>query len=155
RSRGRPFGGRVDRGLYKMDSGGSFPAKAGETASRRRGSSPRRALLLMNETLAALLQPALQNEGILAEAVGEPDLADVKVQLGGYDLVLFAPPQLPGLDCSHLVRWRQQGVTSHVLVLLPRDSSSADKVQTLEAGADGYLGLPVSIEELVAHIHAL
>jgi DNA-binding response OmpR family regulator len=70
-------------------------------------------------------------------------------------VVLLAPNHLPGVDYSRLVGWRRDGVLTHVLVLLPGDCDSADKVRALDAGADGYLQLPVSAEELAAHLRVL
>jgi len=77
------------------------------------------------------------------------------VQSGGYDVVLLAPDHLPGVDYSRLLRWRRHGVTVHILVLLPGDCDSADKVRALDVGADGYLQLPLSAEELTARMRAL
>lgn len=62
---------------------------------------------------------------------------------------------LPVLDgLTVLRRWREQRITTPVLVLTARDTWR-DKVDGLRAGADDYLGKPFEGEELLARIEAL
>jgi DNA-binding response OmpR family regulator len=138
-----------------MDHGDPSWPLAGETFSESSGTSPLRALLLTGRALADSLRSALENEGVLVDTAQQAALADSKVQSGDYDVVLFAPDHLPGVDDSRLLHWRRLGVTAHILVLLPDDCDSADKVRALDAGADGDLQLSVSAEELAARLRAL
>lgn len=62
---------------------------------------------------------------------------------------------LPGLDgLTILKRWRQEGVTSPVLLLTAR-SAWTDRVDGIDMGADDYLVKPFRIEELMARLRAL
>ncbi|MBE9110477.1 response regulator [Nodosilinea sp. LEGE 07298] len=71
-----------------------------------------------------------------------------------YDLVVL-DIDLPGLDGVSLCqRLRQTGYAGPILLLTGR-SSSTDKVQGLNAGADDYLVKPYTLVELTARIRAL
>jgi DNA-binding response OmpR family regulator len=62
---------------------------------------------------------------------------------------------LPGLDgLSLLQRLRQQGKTTHVLLLTAKDTVE-DRVRGLQLGADDYLIKPFALEELIARVEAL
>jgi len=65
------------------------------------------------------------------------------------DLML---PRLDGLGV--LRRLREEGKTTHVLILTARDAV-ADRVRGLEAGADDYVVKPFAFEELLARVNAL
>src|ERR1043165_9077707 len=65
-----------------------------------------------------------------------------------YDLIIL-DLMLPGMSGTELLRrLRQKGMTSAVLVLTARDSTS-DKVENFEAGADDYLPKPFAFAELL------
>lgn len=62
---------------------------------------------------------------------------------------------LPVLDgLTVLQRWREQGVSTPVLILTARDSWH-EKVGGIDAGADDYLTKPFHTEELLARLRAL
>ncbi|UXZ55085.1 response regulator [Halomonas sp. 7T] len=62
---------------------------------------------------------------------------------------------LPDGDGLQLLRtWREQGVTTPVLILTARDAVR-DRVDGLQCGADDYLVKPFDLDELVARLHAL
>src|SRR5215217_141473 len=62
---------------------------------------------------------------------------------------------LPGIDgVGVLKRLRQQGNRVPVIMLTARDAS-ADKVHSLDTGADDYLTKPFNTEELMARLRAL
>src|SRR5262249_26254561 len=114
-----------------------------------------RVLILTRPSLAGSLLAALESEGVRAESTPHPASADLKIRAGGYDVVFLSRDYFPGLDFSWLKRWRRDGVTAHILVLFAGDGDSADKIRALEAGADGYLSLPVPAGELAARLRAL
>ncbi|WP_431191009.1 response regulator transcription factor [Leptolyngbya subtilissima] len=71
-----------------------------------------------------------------------------------YDLILL-DVTLPKLDGMGLCRrMRDRGLTTPVLMLTARDTSS-DKVMGLDAGADAYMVKPFHLEELLAQVRAL
>ncbi|HET6203249.1 MAG TPA: response regulator transcription factor [Planctomycetota bacterium] len=71
-----------------------------------------------------------------------------------YDVVIL-DLMLPRLDgWTFLRRLREQGRTTHVLVLTARDSVE-DRVRGLREGADDYLVKPFAFEELLARVEAL
>ena len=62
---------------------------------------------------------------------------------------------LPGMDgVGVLKKLRQQGNSAPVIMLTARDAS-ADKVHSLDTGADDYLTKPFHTEELMARLRAL
>lgn len=62
---------------------------------------------------------------------------------------------LPGLDGMTLLkRWRNEGVTTPIIVLTAR-SHWAERVDGIEAGADDYLVKPFRPEELIARVRAI
>lgn len=61
-------------------------------------------------------------------------------------------PKLDGLTI--LKRWRQEGLTTPVIVLTAR-GTWAERVEGIDAGADDYLPKPFRMEELLARIRAL
>lgn len=71
-----------------------------------------------------------------------------------YDLILL-DVVVPGLDGMSLCRQlRSQGAQMPILMLTGK-SSSSDRIEGLEAGADDYVVKPFDIPELVARIRAL
>ncbi|HSM82882.1 MAG TPA: response regulator transcription factor [Nodosilinea sp.] len=71
-----------------------------------------------------------------------------------YDLMVM-DVTLPKLDGIGLCRrMRDRGLTTPVLMLTARDTSS-DKVLGLDAGADAYMVKPFHLEELLAQVRAL
>lgn len=61
-------------------------------------------------------------------------------------------PKLDGLTI--LKRWRQEGLTTPVIVLTAR-GTWAERVEGIDAGADDYLPKPFRMEELLARVRAL
>jgi len=114
-----------------------------------------RVLLLADRSLAESLRPPLEKEGGLVDAAEQAALADLKVQTGSYDAMFLAPHRLADFSYTRLQRWRRGGLRAHVVVLLPGDCNSTEKVHALDAGADGYLLPPFSAEELRAQLRAL
>ena len=112
-------------------------------------------LLLVEDDLELVkrLKKALHNagyavehadNGIDGEFLGEEDFDIIILDLG--------LPDKTGLEV--LTHWRNQGLTTPVLILTARDAWH-EKVDGLKAGADDYLGKPFHIEELLARLEAL
>jgi two-component system, OmpR family, response regulator len=61
-------------------------------------------------------------------------------------------PKLDGL--SVLKRWRNEGITTPVIILSAR-GTWAERVEGIDAGADDYLPKPFAMEELLARLRAI
>ncbi|MFV2093199.1 MAG: response regulator transcription factor [Hyphomicrobiales bacterium] len=85
------------------------------------------------------------SDGEAAEFLGSTEEFDAVI----LDLGL---PKLDGL--SVLKRWREQGITTPVLVLTARGTWQ-DKVEGIDAGGDDYLAKPFQIEELLARLRSI
>ena len=73
---------------------------------------------------------------------------------GGYDAVVL-DVMLPGMDgCEVVHEMRRQGVSTPVLMLTAR-TSTENKVEGLDAGADDYMTKPFEAPELLARLRAL
>jgi len=114
-----------------------------------------RALFLIDNPLAEYLGRTLKELGVEVDGVEQVAHADFKVQSESYDAVLLERDRLGGFGYSQLLRWRRGGLRAHVLVLLPRGCDSFERVDALDAGADGYLLSPFCVEELRARFRAL
>jgi DNA-binding response OmpR family regulator len=100
------------------------------------------------------VRQALEEEGFAVDTATDGDQADVKARTTPYDVIVLdiMLPKVDGLTL--LKRWRQDGVTAHVLMLTAK-GSTADKVTGLDCGADDYLAKPFDIGELLARVRAL
>jgi len=114
-----------------------------------------RVLFLTDRSLIDSLQPALKAEGVLFDVADQLTNADFKVRTHCYDVVVLERDRFGEFSYGRLLRWRHAGLKAHVLVVLPRDCDSSDRVGALDAGADGYLVRPFCIEELRARLRAL
>jgi DNA-binding response OmpR family regulator len=79
---------------------------------------------------------------------------DFKARTTEYDVIILdiTLPKIDGL--SLLKRWRNEGITKHILLLTAR-ASMEDKVKGLDLGADDYMTKPFDLEELLARLRAL
>jgi DNA-binding response OmpR family regulator len=114
-----------------------------------------RILLITDSSLVDSLQPALEEDGISVEALDALDRADFRLKTRSYEAVLLDQQQARQESCSHLLRWRREGVSAHLLVVLPRNSNAADRASCLDSGADACLCHPLNLHELRAHLRAL
>jgi two-component system OmpR family response regulator len=104
--------------------------------------------------LAASLRKSLAEEGFAVDVVTDGDEAIWQIESVTYDVVIL-DLMLPGVTGGEVVRRvRSAGNRVPVLVLTARDAS-ADKVATLNLGADDYLTKPFTFAELVARVRAL
>ena len=96
----------------------------------------------------------LREMGYAVDIAGDGEDGLWRAETGEYD-VLVLDLMLPKLDgLSVLSRLREQGKTTHVLILTARDKVE-DRVRGLQMGADDYLVKPFNFLELVARIQAL
>jgi two-component system, OmpR family, response regulator len=104
--------------------------------------------------LAGLIQRALREQGILADAAYDGEDALWMADATPYDVIVL-DVNLPGIDgfetCQQL---RASGVRTPILMLTAR-AAIDDRVTGLDTGADDYLVKPFDISELFARIRAL
>jgi DNA-binding response OmpR family regulator len=112
-------------------------------------------LLIEDEArIADFLSRGLAEEGYQVSHAADGPAARVRLNQGGWDLVLL-DWWLPGEDGVQLLRrFRQHDRNTPVLFLTARDAV-ADRVAGLDAGADDYLCKPFAFDELLARIRAL
>ena len=105
------------------------------------------------ELRASLVRSLTATGYIVEEADNGEDAAHLG-STGDYDAIILdlGLPVIDGLTV--LVDWREEGVSTPILVLTAR-GSWREKVQGLRSGADDYLTKPFRTEELLARIEAL
>ena len=104
--------------------------------------------------LADAIVRILADDDFRAEAVYDGKAGLRAALCGAYDAVIL-DVMLPGMGGHDVVHeMRRQGVSTPVLLLTAR-TSTADKVEGLDAGADDYMTKPFEAAELLARLRAL
>jgi DNA-binding response OmpR family regulator len=104
--------------------------------------------------MAAFIRKALQEEGHAADVVHDGVNATTSAETTSFDVIVL-DIMLPGRDgLSVLRRWRENRMSTPVLLLSARGDVS-ERVDGLNAGADDYLPKPFALAELVARVRAL
>lgn len=100
------------------------------------------------------LRPRLKRAGYATEWADNGVDAEFLAQEENFDGIILdlGLPQKPGLEV--LTSWREQKLTTPVLILTARDSWQ-ERVDGLKNGADDYLGKPFHFEELIARLEAI
>jgi two-component system response regulator TctD len=114
-----------------------------------------RILLAEDEhTLGTWLSKALEGVGIQVTWVDDGRLADLALRREDFDALVLdlGLPGLEGVEVLQRLRARDQRLPT--LILTARDSL-AQRVDTLNAGADDFLPKPFALAELEARLHAL
>ncbi len=113
-------------------------------------------VLLVEDQPALLkaLRQGLEEEGFAVDVAPDGEEADQKARTSPYDVIVLdiMLPKIDGLTL--LKRWRESGMTSHVLMLTAKGTLD-DRVHGLDTGADDYLTKPFELDELLARIRAL
>src|SRR5436190_14481243 len=114
-----------------------------------------RILLAEDEhALGQWLSKALAQSGFKVDWVDDGRMAECSLRDHDYD-ALVLDLGLPGRDGHQLLTWlRAQDRRLPVLVLTARDSL-AERVGTLNEGADDFLAKPFALQELEARLTAL
>jgi len=100
------------------------------------------------------LEEGLRQENYAVDWVRDGDAAALALRQQVYDLLLL-DLGLPGRSGSEVLKaYRDQGGDIPALIISARDTP-ADRVTTLDAGADDYLIKPFDFGELMARIRAL
>ncbi len=114
-----------------------------------------RVLIVEDEArIAADVAEAVNAGGYVAEVIADGEDAWFRGGTENYAAIVLdlGLPKVDGITI--LKRWRQEGVSTPVLVLTARGSWT-DRVDGIDAGADDYLPKPFRMEELMARLRAL
>lgn len=104
--------------------------------------------------LADAIVRIVSDAGFNAEAVYDGTDGLTSAESGLYDAAIM-DIMLPGMDGIEIVReLRRQGNSIPILMLTAR-TSTTDKVEGLDAGADDYMTKPFEAAELLARVRAL
>jgi two-component system, OmpR family, response regulator len=105
-----------------------------------------------DERLARLTAKYLQSHGVMVDVVGRGDIAVSEVLRVRPDLVLL-DLMLPGADGTEVCRRLRERLDVPIIMVTAR-GEEADRVLSLEGGADDYVSKPFSSRELLARIRA-
>src|SRR5882724_8656459 len=100
-----------------------------------------------DERLARLTAKYLQSHGVMVDVVGRGDVAVSEVMRVRPDLVLL------GADGTEVCRRLRERLDVPIIMVTAR-GEEADRVLSLEGGADDYVSKPFSSRELLARIRA-
>lgn len=107
-----------------------------------------------NESLRKGISYRLEDDGHSVDALGDGlDAADF-LKHQSSDLVIL-DINLPGQSGLDVLREMRQRADPRPVILLTARSSTADRVDGLDAGADDYLVKPFEMDELAARVRAL
>jgi DNA-binding response OmpR family regulator len=107
-----------------------------------------------DHAIARLLQLELEHRGFVVRCAHDGP-SGLEAALGFEPSVVILDIMLPGMDgVGVLKELRRQGSGVPVIMLTARDAS-ADKIHSLDVGADDYLTKPFDTEELMARMRAL
>ncbi len=106
------------------------------------------------QRIAEDVRSAFAASNYIAEVVSDGEEAWFRGSTENYSAIVLdlGLPKLDGLTI--LKRWRQEGLTTPVIVLTAR-GTWAERVEGIDAGADDYLPKPFRMEELLARVRAL
>ena len=97
---------------------------------------------------------ALRKSGYAVDVSGDGEEGLYLARSNNYDVIVL-DIMLPGIDgLAVLSRLRQDGKSTHVLLLTAKDTVE-DRVTGLRSGADDYLVKPFALDELLARVEAL
>jgi two-component system, OmpR family, response regulator len=106
------------------------------------------------ERVAADIADALAVAGFLPEIATKGEQAWFQGSTEPYSAIVLdiGLPELDGITI--LKRWREEGLTTPVIMLTARGSWH-ERVEGIDSGADDYLPKPFRMEELVARVRSL
>ncbi|WP_239326445.1 response regulator [Snodgrassella gandavensis] len=114
-----------------------------------------RILILEDDSdIADGLNAGLSQHGMACDVFASGRLGEQALSAAPYDAVILdlSLAETDGMEV--LSHWRNQGISTPVLILTARDALP-DRLAGLNAGADDYLGKPFALDEVIARLHAL
>ena len=106
------------------------------------------------EGLGEVIQDQIADEGHAIDWVQTISHAEASLHTTHYDLILLDLMLPDGSGIDLLIKIRNSGETTPVIILTARDQIS-DRINGLNAGADDYLVKPFDLSELSARIAAV
>ena len=104
--------------------------------------------------LAAAICRILEDEGYNAEAAYDGKAGLAYAESCMYDAAIL-DVMLPGMDGFEIVRELRRAGSELPVMMLTAKTSTADKVEGLDCGADDYMTKPFEAPELLARVRAL
>lgn len=104
--------------------------------------------------VSAFIQEGLSGSGYVVDIADSPKEARQKISTQKYD-VLVLDVMLPETSGTEFAKELRGGGFTGFILMLTALSTTKDKIQGLDAGADDYLSKPFEFEELLARIRAL
>lgn len=104
--------------------------------------------------LADAICHILEQEGYNAEAAYDGKTSLAYAESGLYDAAIL-DVMLPGMDGFSIVRTLRQAQNDLPIMMLTAKTSTRDKVEGLDCGADDYMTKPFEAPELLARVRAL
>lgn len=104
--------------------------------------------------LADAICHILEQEGYNAEAAYDGKTGLAYAESGLYDAAIL-DVMLPGMDGFSIVRTLRQAQSDLPIMMLTAKTSTRDKVEGLDCGADDYMTKPFEAPELLARVRAL
>lgn len=104
--------------------------------------------------LADAISHILEGAGYHADAVYDGNAGLASAKSGQYDAIVL-DVMLPGKDGFEIVHELRRGGDSTPVLMLTARTSTTDKVEGLDAGADDYMTKPFEAQELLARLRAL
>lgn len=115
---------------------------------------PRRILVVEDDVkTAASIRLYLDQAGFAVDVAHDGAAGLARARAGRYDLILL-DLMLPGMDGTRICRNLRSESSVPILMLTAR-STTADRIEGLEMGADDYLTKPFSMRELMARVRAV
>ncbi len=102
----------------------------------------------------ALIKEGLLNAGYKVEAAESPEMARNFLRQQKFDLIVL-DVMLPGTNGIDFAREIRGGGWQGFILMLTALSTTNDKIEGLDAGADDYLTKPFEFDELLARIRAM
>ena len=105
-------------------------------------------------TIAGFVRQGLEELGYVIDVAGDGRAGAAQATSGEYDLIIL-DIMLPGQSGIEVCRHLRQGGVATPILMLTALSSTGNKVEGLQSGADDYLVKPFDFEELAARVQAL
>ena len=130
------------------------PVNSNDTGKLTKGSGMRILVVEDQAKMSAFLKKGLNEVGYAVDIAENGLSAETLASQHEYDLIILDVmlPDQSGIETSRHLRAR--GFDRPILMLTAL-STTSDKIQGLDAGADDYLTKPYSFDELLARVRAL